>query len=46
LHYLLGEIIMSNKQSVVPVFYAVDDNYAPVLHVGIQAIVCQADKNR
>jgi len=28
------------------VFYAVDDNYAPVLHVGIQAIICQADPSR
>ena len=37
---------MANKKSIVPVFYAVDDNYAPVLFVGIEAIKAQSDPSR
>lgn len=34
------------KKPLVPVFYAVDDNYAPILFVGIEAIKAQADPER
>jgi lipopolysaccharide biosynthesis glycosyltransferase len=35
-----------SKQTIVPVFYTVDNNYATVLHVGVQAIIDQADPKR
>jgi len=33
-----------NTNNIIPIFFATDDNYAPLLHVAIQSIVSQASK--
>jgi lipopolysaccharide biosynthesis glycosyltransferase len=37
---------MSNNSTIIPVFYSVDDNYATVLHAGVQSIKDQANPER
>ena len=36
---------MNSKKGIIPLFFAVDDNYAPLLSVALESIVSQASKN-
>ncbi|MCL1901219.1 MAG: glycosyltransferase family 8 protein [Firmicutes bacterium] len=36
---------MNSKKGIIPIFFAVDDNYAPLLNVALESIVSQASKN-
>jgi len=35
---------MNSRKGIIPIFFAVDDNYAPLLNVALESIVCQASR--
>ncbi|MCL2796886.1 MAG: glycosyltransferase family 8 protein [Firmicutes bacterium] len=37
--------VAMNKKPIIPIFFAVDDNYAPNLHVTVESIISQASKD-